>query len=67
MSLIMLVDDDADILRLTERWVVKAGYETITVTSGKDALEMTLQNLVRSVKRWDSCRFRDLMNGKNIC
>ncbi len=40
MSLIMLVDDDADILRLTERWVVKAGYETITATSGKDALEM---------------------------
>ena len=39
MSLIMLVDDDADILRLTERWVVKAGYETITATSGKDALD----------------------------
>ncbi len=40
MSLIMLVDDDADMIKLTERWIVKAGHETICATSGPEALDM---------------------------
>ena len=40
MSLIMLIDDDKDILGLTERWMIKAGYETLTAATGTDALSM---------------------------
>lgn len=39
MSLILLVDDDKDMLELTRRWLVKAGYEVIGATSGKEAIE----------------------------
>lgn len=41
MSLIMLVDDDADMIKLTERWIIKAGYETICATSGSEALDIS--------------------------
>ena len=40
MSLIMLIDDDEDMIRLTERWIVKDGHETICATSGPEALDM---------------------------
>ena len=40
MSRILLIDDDADMLKLTERWFIKAGYETYTATSGEEALEL---------------------------
>ncbi len=39
MSLILLVDDDTDMLMLTQRWLQKAGYEVITASSGEKALE----------------------------
>ena len=38
MCLILLVDDDADMLKLTERWIVKAGHDTMCATSGEEAL-----------------------------
>lgn len=40
MSLVMLVDDDEDMLRLTERWIIKAGHDTLCATSGSEALEI---------------------------
>ena len=39
MSRILLVDDDKDMIKLTARWLQKAGYEVETALSGKDALE----------------------------
>lgn len=39
MSLILLVDDDEDMIKLTERWLTKAGYEVNTATSGEGAIE----------------------------
>ena len=39
MSMILLVDDDKDMLSLSQRWLVKAGYDTITAVSGGEALE----------------------------
>ncbi|MBQ7677492.1 MAG: response regulator [Lachnospiraceae bacterium] len=38
MSLILMVDDDTDMLRMAERWMKKAGYETATAASGKEAV-----------------------------
>ena len=38
MSHVLLVDDDADMLKLTERWFMKAGYEVSVATSGEEAL-----------------------------
>jgi len=35
---VLLVDDDDDILSLLSVWLDKAGYEVITVTSGREAL-----------------------------
>ncbi len=40
MSRILLIDDDADMLKLTERWFLKAGYDTDTATSGEAAIEL---------------------------
>ncbi len=40
MSLVMLVDDDTDMLKLTERWVIKAGFETLCASSGAEALDI---------------------------
>ena len=39
MSLILIVDDDKDMLSLTERWIAKAGYEAIAAVSGQEAME----------------------------
>ena len=38
MSLILLVDDDEDMMKLTANWLKKAGYEVATETSGEAAL-----------------------------
>ena len=38
MSHILLIDDDEDMLAMTERWLKKAGYEVSTATSGRDAV-----------------------------
>ena len=40
MSLVMLVDDDTDMLKLTERWVIKAGFETLCASLGAEALDI---------------------------
>ena len=40
MSVILLVDDDGDMLKLTSRWLTKAGYETKEALSGGEALEL---------------------------
>lgn len=40
MSLVMLIDDDTDMLKLTERWIIKAGHETLCASSGAQALEL---------------------------
>ena len=39
MSLILIVDDDKDMLNLTERWIAKAGHEPIAAVSGQEAME----------------------------
>lgn len=39
MSLILLVDDDEDMMRLTANWLKKDGYEVALASSGRDALE----------------------------
>ncbi len=40
MSLVMLIDDDTDMLKLTERWIMKAGHDTLCASSGAQALDM---------------------------
>ena len=37
---ILIVDDDADMMMITERWLTKAGYEVAKVASGREALDM---------------------------
>ena len=44
MSHILLVDDDTDMIKLTERWLIKAGYEVGTATSGEDAINYLKTN-----------------------
>lgn len=44
MSRILLIDDDTDMLRLTARWLTKAGYEVDTAASGEDAPGLISQN-----------------------
>lgn len=39
MRTILLVDDDNDMLAMTERWLKKAGYEVILASSGQEALD----------------------------
>ena len=39
MSYILLVDDDEDMLSMTERWLKKDGYEVKTAISGQAALD----------------------------
>ncbi len=43
MSHILLIDDDEDIVKLTTRWLQKAGYEVSFATSGKEALLLLSQ------------------------
>ena len=40
MSKILLVDDDDDMVKISSRWLEKAGYEVTTANSGKDALSL---------------------------
>lgn len=40
MSSILLIDDDNDMLAMTERWLRKEGYEVVSATSGREALEI---------------------------
>ena len=44
MQHILLVDDDTDMIRLTERWLIKAGYEVGTAASGEEALDYIKSN-----------------------
>lgn len=37
---ILLVDDDTDMLMMTERWLIKDGYTVITASSGADAVSI---------------------------
>ena len=39
MGRILLVDDDADMMRLCANWLKKAGHEVFTETSGEAALD----------------------------
>ena len=39
MNHILLIDDDADMLAMTGRWLEKAGYRVTKAVSGKDALD----------------------------
>ena len=43
MSRILIVDDDEDILSLTERWLLKAGYEVDKALSGQEAINICKQ------------------------
>lgn len=45
MSRILLIDDDEDMLAITERWLKKAGYETYTAASGREALAFLENNV----------------------
>ena len=38
MKTILLIDDDKDMLTLTERWLQRAGYEVTSASSGDEAL-----------------------------
>lgn len=40
MSHILLIDDDEDVLKLTTRWLQKAGYEVSSAASGQEALDL---------------------------
>ena len=37
---ILIVDDDLDMMMITERWLTKAGYEVTKATSGQEAVDM---------------------------
>lgn len=39
MSVILLVDDDEDMMKLTANWLKKAGYEVRMASSGRAAFE----------------------------
>lgn len=39
MSLILLVDDDTDMMKLTANWLKRAGYEVETAVSGREVLD----------------------------
>ena len=39
MSHVLLVDDDEDMARITERWLKKAGHEVKIALSGQEALD----------------------------
>ncbi len=40
MKRIMIIDDDEDMLLMTERWLIKSGYEVLKASSGQTALKM---------------------------
>lgn len=40
MKRILLIDDDEDMLAMTERWLEKGGYEVVKAVSGKEALDI---------------------------
>ena len=41
---ILLVDDDEDMLMMTGRWLAKAGYNVVSVSSGKSALGKIMED-----------------------
>lgn len=45
MATILLVDDDENILRLCKEELEEAGYEVITVSKGKDAIEEIIRDV----------------------
>ena len=45
MSLVLLVDDDEDMLKMMERWFGKEGYELMTASSGEGALERLAERI----------------------
>lgn len=47
MKHILLVDDDEDMMRLTERWLTKADYTVSTATSGQGALDLLMRDGAR--------------------
>ena len=48
MGRILLVDDDKDMLMITERWFLKEGYEVYTAASGREAIDI-LSNVLPDV------------------
>ena len=38
MKRIMLIDDDTDMMKITERWLARGGYEVCPASSGREAL-----------------------------
>ena len=42
---ILLVDDDTDMLMLTERWLLRADYEVVTATSGDEAIDILKKDM----------------------
>jgi len=45
MATILLVDDDENILRLCKEELIDAGYEVITASKGKDAIEKIIRDV----------------------
>jgi len=45
MATILLVDDDENILRLCKEELTDAGYEVITASKGKDAIEAIIRDV----------------------
>ena len=37
---ILIVDDDQDMIMITERWFTKAGYEVSRAASGQEAVDI---------------------------
>jgi len=37
---ILIVDDDLDMMMITERWLTKAGYEVVKAASGQEAVDI---------------------------
>ncbi len=40
MKRIMLIDDDTDMMKITERWLIRGGYEVRLASSGREALAL---------------------------
>ena len=40
MKRILLIDDDMDMMKITERWLIRGGYEVLMAASGGEALSL---------------------------
>ena len=56
---VLAVDDDADVLRATERILLEAGFRVLTGTTAAEALELTC--VFRSKPNTDSAASRTLI------